>query len=101
MADERLYGVLAEFETPEALVEAARSRRAREGYRDLDAFTPFPVEELTTVLRLRDPARAVARIVRRLLRRGARARNAVLHQLGLPDQCRRPAALSPGRPSRW
>ena len=53
MADERLYGVLAEFETPEALVEAARQAR-REGYRDLDAFTPFPVEELTEVLRLRD-----------------------------------------------
>jgi hypothetical protein len=47
------YGLLAEFETPEALVEAAR--RAREdGYRDLDAFTPFPVYEIFPVLRLRD-----------------------------------------------
>ena len=54
MADEGLYGALAEFETPEALVEAARQAR-REGYRDLDAFTPFPVEELTKVLRLHDP----------------------------------------------
>jgi hypothetical protein len=47
------YGLLAEFETPEALVEAARRAR-EEGYRDLDAFTPFPVYELFPVLRLRD-----------------------------------------------
>jgi hypothetical protein len=47
------YGLLAEFETPEALVEAAKRVRA-EGYRDLDAFTPFPVHELFGVLRLRD-----------------------------------------------
>jgi hypothetical protein len=47
------YGLLAEFETPEALVEA--TRRARdEGYRDLDTFTPFPVYEIFPVLRLRD-----------------------------------------------
>jgi len=47
------FGVLAEFETPEALVVAAREARAQ-GYRDLDAFTPFPVPELNPVLRLRD-----------------------------------------------
>jgi hypothetical protein len=47
------YGLLAEFETPEALVEA--TRRARdEGYRDLDTFTPFPVYEIFPVLRLQD-----------------------------------------------
>src|ERR1041385_1093491 len=47
------FGLLAEFKTPEALVEAARETRA-EGYRSLDAFTPFPVPELFGVLRLRD-----------------------------------------------
>src|ERR1043166_10340200 len=47
------YGLLAEFATPEALVEAAKKARA-EGYRDLDAFTPFPVHELFAVLRLND-----------------------------------------------
>jgi hypothetical protein len=47
------YGLLAEFETPEDLIAAAK--RVREaGYRDLDAFTPFPVYELFPVLRLRD-----------------------------------------------
>ena len=34
---ETLYGMLAEFDTPEALVEAFKVARA-EGYRDLDAF---------------------------------------------------------------
>jgi hypothetical protein len=53
MADEPLYGLLAEFETPEALIDAARRAR-REGYRRLDAFTPFPVEGLSKVLRIRD-----------------------------------------------
>src|SRR3954468_1462984 len=53
MAEVENYGLLAEFETPEALVEAARSAREA-GYRHLDAFTPFPVYELFPVLRLRD-----------------------------------------------
>jgi hypothetical protein len=47
------YGLLAEFATPEALVEATRRAR-EEGYRDLDTFTPFPIYEIFPVLRLRD-----------------------------------------------
>ena len=38
--------LLAAFETPEALVRALRLARA-EGHRALDAFTPFPLEELS------------------------------------------------------
>jgi hypothetical protein len=53
MAHDSSYGLLAEFETPEQLVEAAK-KACDEGYRDLDAFTPFPVYELFPVLRLRD-----------------------------------------------
>jgi hypothetical protein len=45
------YGLLAEFDNPEALVAA--TRRAREaGYRKMDAYTPFPIEELTEALEL-------------------------------------------------
>jgi hypothetical protein len=48
----RLYGLVAEFDAPTALVGAAR--KAREGgYRRLDAYSPFPVEELTEALGMR------------------------------------------------
>ena len=40
-----LYGLLAEFNNPEDLLGAARRAR-EEGYTRLDAFTPFPVEDL-------------------------------------------------------
>lgn len=40
-----LWGLLAEFETPEQLLHAAR-RAYKEGYRQLDAYSPFPVPDL-------------------------------------------------------
>jgi hypothetical protein len=45
------YGLMAEFETPTALVNAARSVRGK-GYRKLDAYSPFPIEELSEALHL-------------------------------------------------
>ncbi len=44
-----IYGVLAEFESPEELVAAVRRARAA-GYRKMDAYTPFPVEHLAEEL---------------------------------------------------
>lgn len=47
--DEQLYGLVAEFDTPEAVIEAAN--RAREaGYKTMDAYTPFPVSGLDEAL---------------------------------------------------
>jgi Protein of unknown function (DUF3341) len=44
-----LYGVLAEFDTPDELLAA--TQRAREaGYRQMDAYTPFPIEGLAEAL---------------------------------------------------
>jgi hypothetical protein len=40
---------MAEFETPNALV-AATERAHREGYRRMDAYSPFPIEELHEAL---------------------------------------------------
>lgn len=51
---ERAFGLLGEFESPEALLSAARKAREA-GYRKLDAFTPFPVEGLAKILRLPTP----------------------------------------------
>jgi len=47
-----IYGLLAEFATPDELVHAAHCARS-EGYRSLDAYTPFPVEELSEALGFR------------------------------------------------
>jgi hypothetical protein len=46
------HGLLAEFESPEALLAAARHLREA-GLTRLTAFTPFPVEGLDEVLELR------------------------------------------------
>jgi hypothetical protein len=48
---ESLYGVIAEFDNPDDLVAAVRQARYA-GYRKMDAYTPFPVEELHDALRL-------------------------------------------------
>lgn len=37
-----IYGVVAEFDTPEQLLEGVRAARAL-GYGKMDAFTPFPI----------------------------------------------------------
>lgn len=44
-AKQPLYGLMAEFETPEQILEAALRTHAA-GYRRVDAFTPIPVEGL-------------------------------------------------------
>ena len=46
-----IYGVMAEFDSPTALVNAARAARDK-GYRKLDAYSPFPIGELSDVLDL-------------------------------------------------
>jgi ActD protein len=53
MAAPLVYGLLAEFEDPNALLAA--TRRAREqGYRRMDAYSPFPIEELHEALGAHD-----------------------------------------------
>jgi hypothetical protein len=46
-----LYGLMAEFHTPTEVVNAAH--RVREaGYTKLDAYSPYPIEELIEALRI-------------------------------------------------
>jgi hypothetical protein len=46
---EGIYGLLAEFETPGELVRATEAAHAA-GYRRMDCYTPYPVEEAADAL---------------------------------------------------
>jgi hypothetical protein len=44
-----LYGVMAQFDSPSALVAAARETYAA-GYRQINGYSPFPIEELSDAI---------------------------------------------------
>ena len=44
-----IHGLMAEFDSPTDLVRAAERAHA-EGYRKMDAYTPFPIEELSEAI---------------------------------------------------
>lgn len=48
-----LYGIVAEFDTPEELMAASRKVRDA-GYKKIDAFAPFPVEGLSEAIGFKD-----------------------------------------------
>jgi hypothetical protein len=48
----KLYGLMAEFDEPEPLLHAARSACAA-GYRQMDAYSPMPVEGLAEAIGFR------------------------------------------------
>ena len=49
MKRDPIYGMMAEFDTPAALVEAAK-RTYQAGYKRIDTYTPFPVEGLAEAI---------------------------------------------------
>jgi hypothetical protein len=50
--DPKIYGLVAEFSEPEALIAAANTAREA-GYRNMDAYTPFPVHGLSEAVGFR------------------------------------------------
>jgi Alternative complex III, ActD subunit len=44
-----IYGIMAEFDSPSDLVAAAR-RTYEAGYQKIDAYSPFPIEELAEAI---------------------------------------------------
>jgi hypothetical protein len=46
-----IYGLMAEFDNPDALVHATEKARLA-GYRQMDAYSPIPIEELSEALGL-------------------------------------------------
>ena len=47
--DPKIYGLVAEFDSPDAVLAAAKRAHA-EGYRVMDAYTPFPVHGLSDAI---------------------------------------------------
>ena len=45
----RTYGLMAEFDNPTDLVVAAR-KTYEAGYKKIDAYSPFPIEELSEAI---------------------------------------------------
>lgn len=50
--EKNLYGIMAEFDTPTQVVDAARAVREA-GYTKTDAFSPFPIHEMDEALGIR------------------------------------------------
>jgi len=48
-----IHGLMAEFHSPEALLHAAE-RAHRQGFKRMDAYTPFPIEGLSEALGVHD-----------------------------------------------
>src|SRR5436189_5858818 len=48
-SDPHLYGVMAQFDDPSSLVAAARETYDA-GYRQINGYSPFPIEELTEAI---------------------------------------------------
>ena len=79
-SDERragLYGLMAEFENPTDLVEAARKAREA-GFTKLDAYSPYPIEALTEALDIHDRKLPAVVLARRDHRRARRLRALLL-----------------------
>ena len=49
MSESASYGLMAEFDSPQELVDAAQKTH-RAGYKQMDAFSPFPVEGLADAI---------------------------------------------------
>jgi Protein of unknown function (DUF3341) len=61
MKRERVYGIMAEFDSATALVEAARSTH-QAGYTKIDAYSPFPIEGLAEEIGARNDVPVVVLI---------------------------------------
>ncbi len=48
-----IYGLMAEFEKPDQLIHATEAAYSA-GYRRMDAYTPFPIEEVSEAIHFHD-----------------------------------------------
>ena len=90
LSDRRgIYGLMAEFDEATMLVAATR-RAYQEGYRQMDAYSPFPIEELHEALGAHHTRLPLIVLIGGLLRLHRRVPLAVLGVGGrVSDQRRR------------
>ena len=74
------YGLMAEFDNPSDAVAAAR-RVHEEGYKRVDAFSPYPVEELSEAIGVHKTHMPLIILIGRRfpIERPAWARNLLIH----------------------
>ncbi len=51
MSEASLYGLVAEFDDPTRLIEAAQTVKDK-GYRRMEAYTPYPLKELDNIIKI-------------------------------------------------
>ena len=51
MAEQKDWGVIAEFENPARLLEAA-TKLTNEGYKDVESWSPFPIHGMDDAMKL-------------------------------------------------
>ena len=88
-----IYGLLAEFETPTDLVNATKAAYAA-GYRKMDAYSPFPIEEASEAVGFHKSRVPLIVLLGGLLGGASGYRLAVLDQLHLLSVEYRRQALS-------
>ena len=92
-----VHGLMAEFEDPNALV-AATYRAHYEGYRQMDAYSPFPIEELHEALGAHHTRLPLIVLIGGIARLHRRLPPAVLGDGDrVPAEHRRQAASTAGR----
>ena len=92
-----IYGLMVEFLTAEEILAATRHAR-QAGYRDMDAYTPYPVEGLAAELGMRKTRVPFVVLMGGLVGRGRWFLHAVLFDGDqLHVQRRRPALTTVGR----
>ncbi len=52
MSERRLYGITALFDAPEKALAAAKAT-TKEGYKDFDSYTPYPIHGLDSAMKLK------------------------------------------------
>ena len=92
----KVFGLMAEFEEHEELLKAARKTYA-EGYRSMDAYSPFPVEGLAEAIGVEHSNIPLVTLIGGMIGGSAATSCNGSDGASLPDERRRPPAQQRGQ----